>query len=102
MASDVYPSEETRSPRFGSKQQLISLVSTLFILLVSDYVIKSIIYILYPGPQPRDDIPLTSPKSQLDNVHFSFYEKNVFLIFRSSRVLYSVFFVALFGVTVIK
>ena len=49
MASDVYPSEQTRSPRFGSKHQLISLDSTLFILLVSDYVIKSIIYVLQPS-----------------------------------------------------
>ena len=52
MASDVYPSEQTRSPRFGSKHQLISLDATLFILLVSDYVIKSIISVLQPNVWP--------------------------------------------------
>ena len=78
MASDVYPSEQTRSPRFGSKQQLISLDSTLFILLVSDYVIKSIIYVhLQYSSQPGASQTLTSlsvflvSNQSFDNEHFS-------------------------------
>ena len=86
--------EETRSPRFGSKHQLISLVSTLFILLVSDYVIKSIIYILFSG-QAGSRIHSTDLCTNLsfDNAYFSFYKNNILRIFRSfyPSALFSIF-----------